>query len=250
MTAAGWGLVSELGHKPGQVCMSLKGGSCCLQMVREQGSCVLDEWMCVSSRLSSLLFLPRANTPKVNFGASTATATPGITGGFSFGAPAATSTPSSQAAAPSGFAFGSAGPSSTSTAPSGSTGGFTFSSGSTAQAGAAGFSLGPAAPQATSAGLTFGTAPAAAATTSTATLGAATPSAAPFSLGGQPTGGGEGWGAAGGWEPLAGAQLGVEWSSAASASCWGRTGPGAGARGVCDRLCRVCSAGQTLLFRL
>ncbi|NWR10657.1 NUP62 protein, partial [Paradoxornis webbianus] len=127
------------------------------------------------------------NTPKVNFGASTATAAPGITGGFSFGAPAATSTPSSQAAAPSGFAFGSAGSSSSSTAPSGSTGGFTFSSGSTTQAGAAGFSIGTAAPQATSAGLSFGTAPAAAATTSTATLGAATPSAAPFSLGGQPT---------------------------------------------------------------
>uniref|UniRef100_A0A8C3NWV1 Nuclear pore glycoprotein p62 n=1 Tax=Cyanoderma ruficeps TaxID=181631 RepID=A0A8C3NWV1_9PASS len=106
-----------------------------------------------------------ANTPKVNFGASTATAAPGITGGFSFGAPAATSTPSSQAAAPSGFAFGSAGTSSTSTAPSGTTGGFTFSSGSTTQAGAAGFSIGTAAPQATSAGLTFGTAPAAAATT-------------------------------------------------------------------------------------
>uniref|UniRef100_A0A8C3NVU2 Nuclear pore glycoprotein p62 n=1 Tax=Cyanoderma ruficeps TaxID=181631 RepID=A0A8C3NVU2_9PASS len=127
--------------------------------------------MCVSGRLASL-FLPRANTPKVNFGASTATAAPGITGGFSFGAPAATSTPSSQAAAPSGFAFGSAGTSSTSTAPSGTTGGFTFSSGSTTQAGAAGFSIGTAAPQATSAGLTFGTAPAAAATTSTATLGA------------------------------------------------------------------------------
>ncbi|NWY48741.1 NUP62 protein, partial [Sylvia atricapilla] len=127
------------------------------------------------------------NTPKVNFGASTATPASGMTGGFSFGAPAATSTPSSQAAAPSGFAFGSAGTSSSSTAPSGTTGGFTFSSGSTTQAGAAGFSLGPAAPQATSAGLSFGTAPAAAATTSTATLGAATPSAAPFSLGGQPT---------------------------------------------------------------
>ncbi|RMB98303.1 hypothetical protein DUI87_25208 [Hirundo rustica rustica] len=129
-----------------------------------------------------------ANTPKVNFGASTATATPGITAGFSFGTPAATSTPSSQAAAPSGFAFGSAGTSSTSTAPAGTTGGFTFSSGTTTQAGAAGFGVGTAAPQATSAGLTFGTAPAAAATTSTATLGAAAPSAAPFSLGGQPTG--------------------------------------------------------------
>ncbi|NXY64350.1 NUP62 protein, partial [Callaeas wilsoni] len=126
------------------------------------------------------------NTPKVNFGASTAAPAPGITGGFSFGAPAATSTPSSQAAAPSGFAFGSAGTSSASTAPSGTTGGFTFSSGTTTQAGTAGFSIGTAAPQATSAGLTFGTAPAAAATTSTATLGAATPSAAPFSLGGQP----------------------------------------------------------------
>ncbi|NXU45624.1 NUP62 protein, partial [Drymodes brunneopygia] len=129
------------------------------------------------------------NTPKVSFGASAATPAPGITGGFSFGTPAATSTPSSQAAAPSGFAFGSAGTSSTSSAPAGTTGGFTFSSGTTTQAGTAGFSIGTAAPQATAAGLTFGTAPAAAATTSTATLGAATPSAAPFSLGGQPTGG-------------------------------------------------------------
>ncbi|NWV78006.1 NUP62 protein, partial [Dasyornis broadbenti] len=128
-----------------------------------------------------------ANTPKVNFGASTAAAAPGITGGFSFGASVASSTASSQAAAPSGFAFGSAGTSGTSTAQSGTTGGFTFSSGTTTQAATAGFSIGTAAPQATSAGLSFGTAPAAAAATSTATLGAATPSAAPFSLGGQPT---------------------------------------------------------------
>ncbi|NWT32075.1 NUP62 protein, partial [Cardinalis cardinalis] len=130
-----------------------------------------------------------ANTPKVTFGASTATAAPAVTGGFSFGAPAATSTPSSQAAAPSGFAFGSAASSSSSTAPSGTPGGFTFSSGSTSQAGTAGFSIGSAAAPATSAGLSFGTAPAAAASTSTATLAAATPTAAPFSLGGQPTGG-------------------------------------------------------------
>nr|XP_021390286.2 nuclear pore glycoprotein p62-like [Lonchura striata domestica] len=129
-----------------------------------------------------------ANTPKVNFGASTTTPAPGITGGFSFAAPVATSTPSSQAAAPSGFAFGSGGSSSSSTAPSGTTGGFTFSSGTTTQAGTAGFSIGTAAPQATSAGLSFGTAPAAAASTSTATLAAASPAAAPFSLGGQPTG--------------------------------------------------------------
>ncbi|NWR52905.1 NUP62 protein, partial [Regulus satrapa] len=129
------------------------------------------------------------NTPKVNFGASTATPAPAITGGFSFGSPVAASTPSSQATALSGFAFGSTGTtsSSSSTAPSGTTGGFTFSSGTTTQAGTAGFSIGTAAPQATSAGPTFGTAPAAAAVTSTATLGAATPTAAPFSLGGQPT---------------------------------------------------------------
>ncbi|KAL2304476.1 hypothetical protein Nmel_013229, partial [Mimus melanotis] len=177
----------ELGHEPGQVCISLKGDFCCQQVVRKKANCVL-EWMCVSSRLASFLSFPRGNTPKVNFGASTATSTPGIMAGFSFGAPAATSTPSSQAAAPSGFTFGSAGTSSTSSAPSGTTGGFTFSSGTTTQAGTAGFSIGTAAPQATSAGLTFGTAPAAAATTSTATLGAATPAAAPFSLGGQPTG--------------------------------------------------------------
>uniref|UniRef100_A0A8C3VBG7 Nuclear pore glycoprotein p62 n=1 Tax=Catharus ustulatus TaxID=91951 RepID=A0A8C3VBG7_CATUS len=120
--------------------------------------------MCVSSRLE-LFFSSRANTPKVNFGASTATSAPGITGSFSFGTPAATSTPSSQAAAPSGFTFGSAGTSSTSTAPSGTTAGFTFSSGTTTQAGTAGFSIGTAAPQAASAGMTFGTAPAAAATT-------------------------------------------------------------------------------------
>ncbi|XP_030911980.1 nuclear pore glycoprotein p62-like [Geospiza fortis] len=126
-----------------------------------------------------------ANTPKVTFGASTATPAPAVTGSFSFGAPAATSTPSSQAAASSGFTFGSAASSSSSTAPSGTPGGFTFSSGTTGQAGTAGFSIVPAA---TSAGLSFGTAPAAAASTSTATLAAATPTAAPFSLGGQPSG--------------------------------------------------------------
>ncbi|XP_016153803.1 PREDICTED: nucleoporin-62 C-terminal-like protein isoform X1 [Ficedula albicollis] len=179
--------VVRIGHKPGQVRIPLKGGFCCQQVVREKASCGL-EWMCVSSRLASFLFFPRANTPKVNFGASTATSAPGITGGFSFGAPAATSTPSSQAAAPSGFTFGSAATSSSSSAPSGTTGGFTFSSGTTTQAGTAGFGIGAAAPQAAPAAPTFGTAPAAAATTSTATLGAATPSAAPFSLGGQPTG--------------------------------------------------------------
>ncbi|XP_027546323.1 nucleoporin-62 C-terminal-like protein [Neopelma chrysocephalum] len=130
-----------------------------------------------------------ASTPKVNFGTSTATQAPGITGGFAFGGSVATSTPSSQAAAaPSGFAFGTAGTSSTSTAQTGTTGGFTFSSGTTTQAGTAGFNIGTPAPQATSTGLTFGTSPAAAATT-TAPLGAATPAAATtFSLGGQPTG--------------------------------------------------------------
>lgn len=229
--------------------MSLKGGFCCQQAVREKASCV-PKWMCVSSRLASFLFLPRANTPKVNFGASTATPAAGITGGFSFGTPAATSTPSSQAAAPSGFAFGSAGSSSSSTAPSGTTGGFTFSSGTTTQAGAAGFSLGTAAPQATSAGLTFGTAPAAATTTSTATLGAATPSAAPFSLGGQPTGGGAAWGAAGGWEPLAWGWLRVEWSSAASASAGAEGSQGLEPEVFVTGLSRLCSAGQQLLFRL
>lgn len=188
VTAAGQSLLSELEHRPGQVCISLKGGFCCQQKVREKGNCV-PECMCVSSRLASFLFFPRANTPKVTFGASTATPAAGITRGFSFGAPVATSTPSSQATAPSGFSFGSAGSSSTSTAQSGTTGGFTFSSGTTTQAATAGFGIGTTAPQATSAGLTVGTAPAAAATTSTATLGAATPSAAPFSLGGQPTGG-------------------------------------------------------------
>ncbi|NWS12416.1 NUP62 protein, partial [Pachyramphus minor] len=128
------------------------------------------------------------NTPKVNFGSSTATQAPGITGGFAFGGSVATSTPSSQAAAPSGFAFGSAGTSSTSTAQTGTTGGFTFSSGTATQAGAAGFNIGTAAPQATTTGLTFGTSPAAAAATTTASLGAATTAAAtPFSLGGQPT---------------------------------------------------------------
>ncbi|NWU05322.1 NUP62 protein, partial [Cephalopterus ornatus] len=127
------------------------------------------------------------NTPKVNFGSSTATQATGITGGFAFGGSVATSTPSSQAAAPSGFAFGSAATSSTSTAQTGTTGGFTFSSGTTTQAGTAGFNIGTAAPQATTTALTFGTSPAAAATT-TAPLGAATPAAAtPFSLGGKPT---------------------------------------------------------------
>uniref|UniRef100_A0A8C9NR10 Uncharacterized protein n=1 Tax=Serinus canaria TaxID=9135 RepID=A0A8C9NR10_SERCA len=177
----------RIGTQPGQVCISLKGGLCCQQMVREKASCGLG-WMCVSSRMASFLFLPRTNTPKVTFGASTATPAAGITGGFSFGAPAATSTPSSQAAAPSGFAFGSAGTSSSSTAPSGTTGGFTFSSGTTSQAGTAGFSIGTAAAPVTSAGLSFGTAPAAAASTSTATLAAASPAATPFSLGGQPAG--------------------------------------------------------------
>lgn len=207
-------LLSASGQGEGQLCT---GVDVCLKQV------------------GSFLFFPRANTPKVNFGASTATSAPGISGSFSFGTPAATSTPSSQAAAPSGFTFGSAGTSSTSTAPSGTTGGFTFSSGTTTQAGTAGFSIGTAAPQAASAGMTFGTAPAAAATTSTATLGAATPAAAPFSLGGQPSGGGKGWGAAGAWEPLAWGCLRVEGSSAASAFCWGRMERGAGARGVSDR---------------
>ncbi|NWT02208.1 NUP62 protein, partial [Mionectes macconnelli] len=129
------------------------------------------------------------STPKVNFGSSTTTQAPGITGGFAFGGSVATSTPSSQAAALSGFAFGSAGTSSTSTAQSGTTGGFTFSSGTTTQAGTAGFGIGTAAPQATTTGLTFGTGPAAAATTTTtAPLGTTTPAAAtPFSLGGQPS---------------------------------------------------------------
>ncbi|NXM08442.1 NUP62 protein, partial [Tyrannus savana] len=124
--------------------------------------------------------------PKVNFGSSTATQAPGITGGFAFGGSVATSTPSSQAAAPSGFAFGSAGTSSTSTAQTGTTGGFTFSSGTAAPAGTAGFNIGTAAPQASTAGLTFGTSPAAAATTAAPLAAAPSAAAPPFSLGGQP----------------------------------------------------------------
>ncbi|XP_072733015.1 nuclear pore glycoprotein p62-like isoform X3 [Ciconia boyciana] len=128
-----------------------------------------------------------ANAPKLNFGGSTATQATGITGGFAFGSSVPTSVPSSQAAAPSGFVFGSAGggaAATTTAAQSGATGGFTFSGGTTTQAGTASFSIGTAAPQAAPTGLTFGTAPAAAATTA-ATLGAATQSTTPFSLGGQ-----------------------------------------------------------------
>uniref|UniRef100_A0A663FE61 Nuclear pore glycoprotein p62 n=1 Tax=Aquila chrysaetos chrysaetos TaxID=223781 RepID=A0A663FE61_AQUCH len=131
-----------------------------------------------------------ANAPKLNFGGSTATQATGITGGFGFGSSVPTSVPSSQAAAPSGFVFGSAGTTATTastTAQSGTTGGFTFSSGTTTQAGTASFNIGTAAPQAAPTGLTFGTAPAAAATTA-ATLGAATQSTTPFSLGGQSSG--------------------------------------------------------------
>ncbi|XP_064015693.1 nucleoporin-62 C-terminal-like protein [Pogoniulus pusillus] len=127
-----------------------------------------------------------ANAPKVNFGGSTASQAPGMTGTLGFGNTAATSVPSSQAVAPSSFVFGSAG-TATTTAQSGTTGGFTFSSGTTTQAGTANFSIGTAAPQAASTGLTFGAAPAAAATT-TATLGTVTQSVTPFSLGGQSTG--------------------------------------------------------------
>ncbi|NXX43345.1 NUP62 protein, partial [Tricholaema leucomelas] len=126
-----------------------------------------------------------ANAPKVNFGGSTASQAPGMTGTLGFGSTAPTSVPSSQAVAPSGFVFGSTG-TTTTTAQSGTTGGFTFSSGTTTQAGTANFSTGTAAPQAASTGLTFGAAPAAAATTA-ATLGAATQSVTPFSLGGQST---------------------------------------------------------------
>ncbi|XP_014810779.1 PREDICTED: nuclear pore glycoprotein p62-like [Calidris pugnax] len=122
-----------------------------------------------------------ANAPKINFGGSTATQAPGITGGFGLGSSVPTSTPSSQAAAPSGFTFGSTG----TTAQSGTTGGFTFFSGTTAQAGTATSTLGTAAPQAAPAGFTFGTA---AAATTAATLGVTTQSTAPFSLGGQPSG--------------------------------------------------------------
>ncbi|XP_055674285.1 nuclear pore glycoprotein p62-like [Falco peregrinus] len=131
--------------------------------------------------------------PKLNFGGSSATQATGITAGFGFGSSVPASAPSSQAAAPSGFVFGSTGTATTAaattttTAPSGTTGGFSFSSGTAAQAGTAGFNIGTAAPQAAPTGLTFGAAPAAAATTA-ATLGAATQSATPFSLGGQSTG--------------------------------------------------------------
>ncbi|KAM6056727.1 nuclear pore glycoprotein p62-like [Theristicus caerulescens] len=130
------------------------------------------------------------NAPKLNFGGSTATQATGISGGFGFGSSVPTSVPSSQAAAPSGFVFGSAGATTTTTAAatqSGTTGGFTFSSGTTTQAGTASFNIGTAAPQAAPTGLTFGAAPAAAATTA-ATLGAATQSTTPFSLGGQSAG--------------------------------------------------------------
>ncbi|NXH65689.1 NUP62 protein, partial [Hydrobates tethys] len=131
-----------------------------------------------------------ANAPKLNFGGSAATQATGITAGFGFGSSVPTSVPSSQAAAPSGFVFGS--PATTTTAAttaaqSGTTEGFTFSSGTTTQAGPGSFSIGTAAPQAAPTGLTFGTAPAAAATTA-ASLGAATQPATPFSLGGQSAG--------------------------------------------------------------
>ncbi|KAM9258612.1 nuclear pore glycoprotein p62-like [Morus bassanus] len=131
-----------------------------------------------------------ANAPKLNFGGSAATQATGITGGFGFGSSVPTSVPSSQAAAPSGFVFGSAGgtTTTTTTAQSVTTGGFTFSSGTTTQAGTTSFNIGTAAPQAAPTGLTFGTAPAAAATTTAAGLGAATQSATPFSLGGQSAG--------------------------------------------------------------
>ncbi|KAF1493668.1 Nuclear pore glycoprotein p62, partial [Megadyptes antipodes antipodes] len=127
-----------------------------------------------------------ANAPKLNFGGSAATQATGITGGFGFGSSVPASMPSSQAAAPSGFVFGSAGTTTTTTttAQSGTTGTFTFSSGTTTQAGTPSFNIGTAAPQAAPTGLTFGTAPAAAATTA-ATLGAATQSTTPFCLGGQ-----------------------------------------------------------------
>ncbi|KAM6413435.1 nuclear pore glycoprotein p62-like [Rhynochetos jubatus] len=134
----------------------------------------------------------RANAPKLNFGGSTAAPATGVTGGFGFGSSVPSSVPSSQATAPSGFVFGSAGTATTTaaaatTAQSGTTGGFTFSSGTTTQAGTGGFSVGAAAPQAAATGLTFGTAPAAAATTA-ASMGAATLSSAPFSLGAQAAG--------------------------------------------------------------
>ncbi|XP_030304696.1 nucleoporin-62 C-terminal-like protein [Calypte anna] len=130
-----------------------------------------------------------ANAPKLNFGGSTQTQAPGITGGFGFGTSVPTSVPSSQAAAPSGFVFGSAGTTTTTatttTTQSGTTGGFTFSGGTTTQAGTTIFNVGTAGLQAAPTGLTFAAAPAAAATTA-ATLGAATQSTTPFSLGGQP----------------------------------------------------------------
>ncbi|NXV79595.1 NUP62 protein, partial [Atlantisia rogersi] len=148
-------------------------------------------WAPVPSPLASLPFLSRANAPKLSFGGSTATQATGITGGFTFGSSAPTSVASSQAtAAPSGFVFGAAGTPSTtgtSSAQAGTTGGFTFSSGTTAQASTGSFSIGAAAPQAVATGLSFGTAATAAATTTTATVGAATQPAAPFSLGGQST---------------------------------------------------------------
>ncbi|XP_010713440.1 nucleoporin-62 C-terminal-like protein [Meleagris gallopavo] len=146
--------------------------------------------------LTALPFFPfyRGNAPKLNFGGTSTTQATGITGGFGFGTSAPTSVPSSQAAAPSGFMFGSATATTTTTtaAQPGTTGGFTFSSGTTTQAGTTGFNIGTtstAAPQAAPTGLTFGAAPAAAAATTTASLGStAQPAAAPFSLGGQPSG--------------------------------------------------------------
>ncbi|KAM6300182.1 nucleoporin-62 C-terminal-like protein [Aegotheles albertisi] len=127
-----------------------------------------------------------ANAPKLNFGGSTQAQASGISGGFGFGSTVPTSVPSSQAAAPSGFVFGAAGTTTTAAQP-GTTGGFTFSSGTTTQAGTTIFNVGTAASQAAPTGLTFATAPAAAATTA-ATLGAATQSTTPFSLGGQSAG--------------------------------------------------------------
>ncbi|NWX50149.1 NUP62 protein, partial [Steatornis caripensis] len=120
-----------------------------------------------------------ANTPKLNFGGSTATQAAGITAGFGFGSSVPTSVPSSQAPAPSGFVFGSAG---TTTAQSGTTGGFTFSSSTTTQAGTASLNIGTAASQAAPTGLTFGTAPAVVVTTA-GTIGTASQSTTPFSLG-------------------------------------------------------------------
>ncbi|EOB08562.1 Nuclear pore glycoprotein p62, partial [Anas platyrhynchos] len=133
------------------------------------------------------------NAPKLNFGSSSTTQATGITGGFGFGSSAPTSTPSSQAAAPAGFVFGAAAAATTATTTtttttqSGMTGGFTFASGTTTQAGTTGFNIGAASTatlQAAPTGLTFGAAPAAAATTA-ATLGTTAQPAAPFSLGTQ-----------------------------------------------------------------